>query len=74
MYLLNIDFPLRSCTLHREHCTWRPRKEPRYKGFGEMKRDGGWLSFSTVSEAESFYRRNWQGKGYKWVRCSHCRP
>jgi hypothetical protein len=73
MFWLNVDFPNQTCTLHREHCNRRPRKEPKYKGFRVMKRDGGWLSFATDAEAETYYRGERQGKGYKWVRCSYCR-
>ncbi len=73
MNWLNVDIPTEKCTLHREGCTWKPRKEPGYKGFGKLKRDGGWLSFKTDSDAESYYRGDWQGKGYEYIRCSHCR-
>ena len=74
MYLVNVDFPNETCTLHRRNCGRKPLKEPKYKGFGKMKRDGGWLSFETVEKAESHYNRKWQRQGYKWIRCSYCKP
>jgi hypothetical protein len=73
MYWLNIDFPTKQCTVHRQNCNQRPKKEPKYKGFGTLKRDGGWLSFKTTGEAEFLYRSKYQGRGYKFVRCSYCR-
>ena len=73
MYWLNVDYPNKQCTLHREGCRWKPRKEPGYKGFGRMKRDGGWLSFKTENDAAAYFRSEWQSKGFKWVRCPSCR-
>lgn len=72
MYWLNVDIPNRTATLHRGDCSWKPGQEPKYKGFGELKRDGGWLSFKTIGEAELYYRTNWQEQDYKWIRCSSC--
>ena len=72
MYSLNVDFPLRSCTLHLDHCSRRPNKESKYKGFAELKRDGGWLSFATDDEAESLFREQYMARGYRFVRCSYC--
>ena len=72
MYWLNVDFPLRSCTLHLQHCGRRPNVASKYKGLGELKQDGGWLSLATDGEAESLFRDQYLGKGYRFVRCSYC--
>ena len=74
MVWLNVDIPTKKCTLHRDGCNLKPRQEPRYKGFGELKRDGGWLSFNSDDEAEAYYRRDWRQRGYEWIRCSFCGP
>lgn len=73
MYWLNVDKPDLACTLHRENCSSWPENKPKYKGFGELKRDGGWFSFKTVTDADSFYRDSWKYQGYRWVRCSLCK-
>jgi hypothetical protein len=70
MYWLNVDMPNRTCTFHWRDCTWKPRQEPKYKGFGKLKRDGGWLSFSTEVEAQSYYRGKWQED----VQVQFCKP
>lgn len=73
MVWLNVDFPFKTCTLHRQGCSRRPSKEPVYKGFGTLKRDGGWLTFKSDSDALSYYQTTWQGQRYRLIRCSYCR-
>ncbi|HBV87533.1 MAG TPA: hypothetical protein DEF42_12975 [Desulfosporosinus sp.] len=53
MVWLNVDKPLRTCTLHTDDCCiyWIKKEETNYKGLGHLKRDGGWLSFNDEKEA-----------------------
>jgi hypothetical protein len=74
MVEVNIDVPTKIYTLHRPGCKQKPGREPKYKGFGTLKRDGGWLTFDTEAEARDDYQRRWQPRGYQWVNCSYCRP
>lgn len=52
---VNVDIPTQKCTLHTNpSCTYVIRKkETPYKGVEQIKRDGGWLAFPTVSAARN---------------------
>lgn len=72
MYWLNIDIPTRICTLHLDGCRTKPTVEPGFKGFGRMKRDGGWFVFSSSQETSAHYKQEWKTRGYDWIQCSRC--
>ena len=60
MVWLNVDKPTKKCTLHmNSSCTYLQKKsETPYKGIGNLKRDGGWLSFADPKLAKLFHRRH----------------
>jgi hypothetical protein len=70
MIWVNVDKPTKRCTIHANpNCVYVIRKrETSYKGIEKMKRDGGWLSFSTIEDAESFCKTKFFG--YSTIR--HC--
>ena len=55
---LNIDKPTKKCTLHTEDCcAWVIRQEETpLKGWGSLRRDGGWLSFNDAAQAREYSR------------------
>lgn len=55
MIWVNIDKPTKKITIHTDpNCIYIPKGETPYKGIERLKRDGGWLSFSTLSEAQDY--------------------
>jgi hypothetical protein len=67
---LNIDIPSKVCTVHSIlQCTYIERKkETPLKGIDSLRRDGGWLRFDNLEEANRFCRD--QYSGYKlFVHC-----
>jgi hypothetical protein len=70
MVWLNIDIPTRRCILHTDYgCPyWKKKKETQYKGLGNLKRDGGWMSFTDTREALFYYQGNFPG--YELI--THC--
>ena len=60
MIWVNIDKPLKSCTIHASNCTFVLKKqETKYKGVGKIKRDGGWLPFESLEDAYNFCREEY---------------
>ncbi len=52
---LNIDRPRKICTIHSSSsCRFLKRGETAFKGVGRLKRDGGWLNFTSLAKAEEF--------------------
>lgn len=70
MIWLNVDKPLRKCTIHQEGCSYLPTNETAYKGIGTIKRDGGWFNFENYCDAERFQRE--QFADFILVNCSKC--
>jgi hypothetical protein len=70
MVWVNIDIPLKSCTIHAElHCIFvEKKKDTPYKGIELLKRDGGWISFVDSEEANRYCQD--QYPGYKLI--VHC--
>lgn len=59
---VNVDKPTRMCTIHGGGCTYEENKsETPLKGVGQLRRDGGWLSFGTREDVEEYCRVNWKG-------------
>jgi hypothetical protein len=55
---LNIDIPSKVCTVHSIlQCTYvGQKKETPFKGIDLLRRDGGWLRFDNLEEANRFCR------------------
>ena len=69
---LNIDLPTSIATLHVSTCQYSVNKRvSTFKGVGDLRRDGGWLSFTSEDEAES-YVRSYSDRRLSFKRCSRC--
>ena len=67
MYWLNIDIPTKKCVVHDDKCAWAKlvtQRKPEFKGIGELKSAGGWLSFPSMEEAEKYWEQNLASKGF----------
>lgn len=61
-YWVNVDIPTKSF-LHVEGCRFEVnKKETLLKGIEEIKKDGGWISFPSLSEAEKFFKQKYPNK------------
>jgi hypothetical protein len=71
---LNVDFDRReySCRLHHDNCRFILKTPTLYKGIGELKRDGGWLHFETVSQAEVWHKENYPKIPWKLCKTKKC--
>ncbi len=70
-YWLNVDIVTKTATLHALGCTHEiDKRDTEYKGIGRLKRDGGWLGFTTRDDADRHARANLQG--YKVKTCGLC--
>jgi len=73
MYWLNIDKTTKKCVIHINGCSYeRKKEETLWKGISELKRDGGWLSFTSMDEAERHFRNEWSKQGYELSRDCRC--
>ncbi len=54
---MNIDKSMKKCTIHSDsNCSYvKNKQETEHKGVGEIRRDGGWLSFPNIREAKDYY-------------------
>ncbi|EHQ89894.1 hypothetical protein [Desulfosporosinus youngiae] len=70
MVWLDVDQPAKKCTLHmNDNCSYLQKKsETLYKGIGDLKRDGGWLSFTDPKLAKLYHQINWPD--YQFI--DHC--
>ncbi|MBO8171581.1 MAG: hypothetical protein H0Z33_06815 [Bacillaceae bacterium] len=57
MIWMNVDRPMKTCTIHADPvCPYvRKKRETDYKGVERLKRDGGWLSFDSLLEAREYH-------------------
>jgi hypothetical protein len=70
-YWVNVDKPEKRCTLHISGCRHEMEKyNTEYKGILQIKRDGGWLSFATSSDAERYCKKEFPRFNFK--RCDDC--
>jgi hypothetical protein len=60
---VNVDKPTRHCTIHGDPtCGFAEGKTATdWKGIGEIKRDGGWLSMASVEAAEKYCKAEYPG-------------
>ncbi len=77
MVWLNIDKPCKRCTIHIEPCRYvsyyvKGEGNPQLKGIDKVERDGGWLSFSSIGEAEDCWKQDWEPKRYNMKRGCSC--
>jgi hypothetical protein len=70
MYVLNIDKPTKSCTLHLSNCNSLLIKETKKKGIGQLLEDGGWIEFFSKEEAINCYES--KHLSYSFRGCSKC--
>lgn len=58
MVWIEIDKPTKQITYHfKDDCAdVQKKEETEYKGVGEIKKDGGWLEFSDLSEVIEYYK------------------
>jgi hypothetical protein len=71
-YWLNIDKPTQ-CVLHSEDCYYsKNKKETLLKGIGELKVDGGWLSFTSAKDARTFFSKELSLRGFKLSEKCRC--
>jgi len=72
-FWVNVDKPTKKCIIHREGCRYEQAKtETPLKGIGELKDDGGWVSFPSRGEVENYCKREWEHKGYVVRMCGYC--
>ena len=69
-YWVNVDFPTSSYRLHRVDCRYCTPSETPFKGVKKLKRDGGWLEFSSKVEARNHWKIN--HANLKWDPCKVC--
>lgn len=67
---INVDKPTKKCTIHTNlGCQYLAKKsDTPYKGVEKLKRDGGWLSFSTLTDGENYCKTKHQNYSVSW----HC--
>ncbi|AFQ45347.1 MULTISPECIES: hypothetical protein [Desulfosporosinus] len=60
MVWMNVDKPTKKCTLHmNSSCNYlQEKRETEYKGIGNLKCDGGWLSFTDPKLAKLYHQIN----------------
>jgi len=69
-FWMNVDKPLKKCTIHCENgCSWVIKKAGTpFKGKGCIKRDGGWLPFESLTEAQNYARSEYPN----YAVVNHC--
>ena len=59
---MNVDIPTKSF-LHVEGCRFEVNKKATLlKGIEEIKKDGGWFSFPSLSEAKKYFEQKYPNK------------
>lgn len=65
---VNVDKPTKTCTKHVSGCTYEiGKRETKYKGIGNLKRDGGWLPFDSLKAAQD-YCEHWKKRGFQVIK------
>ena len=61
MAWINVDIPIKQIVYHaNDECSSvSGREETQYRGVGEIKRDGGWLQFSDLSEVIKYHKEKY---------------
>ena len=70
MVWLNVDKPTTKITLHTDNSCYyvQTKGETSLKGLGDLKIDGGWLSFSSKEDVRAYCQSNFPQ--YKFTE--HC--
>ncbi|WP_102026205.1 hypothetical protein [Salirhabdus sp. Marseille-P4669] len=68
---MNVDHPTKRITFHGDNCVFIATTDSKYKKVNGLLRDGGWLYFKDLQEAQSFYEENY--KEYKRGSCNGCK-
>lgn len=73
-YWMNVDKPTKRSVLHHAGCRHEHAKqETPHKGIGQLKRDGGWLSFPSRQDADQYFYRELRPKGFaSIIECADC--
>jgi hypothetical protein len=72
-YWLNVDKPTKKCALHVKGCVFEVEKqESKGKGIGKIKKDGGWLVFSSSEKARDYFQQNWASRGHEFSERCRC--
>ncbi|WP_409274908.1 hypothetical protein V1499_06965 [Neobacillus sp. SCS-31] len=70
MFWMNVDFPEKCCTVHKQYCSFILQNETDKKGIGQNLEDGGWHQFASLSEANEKYEKSYSQLKYK--KCKKC--
>ena len=71
-YWINIDIPTHAVIIVAAHCRFVKEKTATpHHGVGELRRDGGWLDFISIQEAQDM-ARDFARDGFEVKRCSYC--
>ncbi|MBP2242632.1 hypothetical protein J2Z40_003209 [Cytobacillus eiseniae] len=68
---INVDHPTKKITFHLDDCIFIPTADSKYKKVNGLLRDGGWLYYKDLQEAQSYYEDNY--KKYKFGSCNSCK-
>ena len=71
MIWVNVDKPTKKLTIHTNpNCIYvLNKKETLNKGIGKLKRDGGWISFISIEEAQMHSDDIIAKRGYDIATC-----
>jgi hypothetical protein len=71
MIWVNLDKPTKKLTIHTNlSCIYvLNKKETPNKGIGKLKRDGGWISFTSIEEAQNYCNGIKSKKGFIVTTC-----
>jgi len=73
MFWLNIDYPTGLWKLHVESCRFCDPSETVNKGVDDIKEHGGWISFSSMNEAKTYFKEKSVSDSI-WQPCKVCKP
>ena len=69
-YWLNIDFPSKTVTLHKDSCMLCKPYEQKNKGVNKLLPNGGWYDFKTIEAAKALYEKYYDS--FRWHECKRC--
>lgn len=57
---ISVDHPTKNITFHLDDCIFIPTADSKYKKVNGLLRDGGWLYYKGLQEAQSYYEENYK--------------